>query len=47
MCRKYIKCIKCDLVRNGGENMETNYFMDIEGFEEYWGYEPVYDESEE
>ena len=32
--------------RTGGENMETTYFNDIEGMEEYWGYEPVYDESE-
>ena len=22
--------------------METNYFNDIEGMEEYYGYEPVY-----
>ncbi len=22
--------------------METNYFNDIEGMEEYYGYEPIY-----
>lgn len=26
--------------------METNYFNDIEGMEEYSGYEPVYGEDE-
>ena len=29
------------MVYRGGLIMETNYFMDIEGFEEYWGYEPI------
>ena len=28
-------------------SMETNYFNDIEGMEEDYGYEPVYEESEE
>lgn len=26
--------------------METNYFNDIEGMEEYYGFEPVYREDE-
>ena len=26
--------------------METNYFNDIEGMEEYYGFEPVYKEYE-
>ena len=26
--------------------METNYFNDIEGMEEYFGYEPVYKDDE-
>lgn len=26
--------------------METNYFNDIEGMEEYFGFEPVYREGE-
>lgn len=26
--------------------METNYFNDIEGMEEYYGFEPVYNKDE-